>query len=195
MSYNKDKMKRKKILIFLNKIKIKTKSFSFSDLTILISLSLIIFSIFTPWFSIVNQSAVEWIFSKMFWITGYITIFLIFINLFFLFSNNTKQKIKFFLDNKWKDNYIFIFSSILFLILSLNAYFIIKNWITLFTNDIKIHVWITFYLIAAILYTAWVSFKIKKKNNNNDFVSINESEEKNISKWKNKKNVMKLPFE
>jgi hypothetical protein len=59
MSKNKDKIKRKKTLNFINKIKIKTKSLNFTDLTILISLALITFSILTPWFSIINNSAIE----------------------------------------------------------------------------------------------------------------------------------------
>jgi hypothetical protein len=198
MSKNKDKIKRKKTLNFINKIKIKTKSLNFTDLTILISLALITFSILTPWFSIINNSAIEWIFSKIFWATGYISLLLVIINIFIIFSNKTKQRIKLFFYNSLWDNSIFIFSSLLFLILWLNSYIIIKGWISLFTNEIRIHIWIIFYLIATILYSIWVFFKLKQNNTNNNFISINESVEKNINlKWKskNKKNVMKLPFE
>lgn len=196
MTHN-NKLNRKKILNFFNKIKIKSNSFSFPDLTILISLFLIIFSIFTPWFSVGNNNNIEWFFSNTLWLTWYISLFLILINLFIFFSNSTKQKIKLFLNQNISDNQIFTTSTIIFIILWINSYFIIKNWISLFTNEINIYVWIKFYLIAIILYSSWIFFKLKQKNSNTDFVSINESEEynKSFSKKETKKNVMKLPFE
>ncbi len=196
MISNKDKLKRKKILNLINKIKIKINSFSFIDFTILISLFLIIFSILTPWFSITNSSITETIFSNIFWITWYITIILIIVNFFFIFSKNTKQKIKLFFNNSFSDNSFFILSSIIFIILSLNSYITLKNWINLFTNEIKIHIWITSYLIAIILYSISIFLKLKQKNTNSSFILINESkEDKKHFSEKKLKNIMKLPFE
>lgn len=190
-----NKLKRKKILNFFKKIKIKIKSLCIWKIIILISLLLIIFSIFTPWFSTNNSNI--WIFSNIFWLTWYITIALILINLFFIFSNNLKEKIKLYLSNKmFNNNYIFIISAIIFIILWLNSYFIITNWIYIFTNDITIYIGITFYLIAIIFYSFWTYLKLKSKNKNTHFISINESQEKTSQKNnKNDKNVMKLPFQ
>ncbi len=193
MSHN-DKIKRKKMLNFFNKIKIKFNAFSFSDLTILIWLSLIIFSIFIPWFTLPYWELTQWIFSKINWIVGIISIFLISLNLFILFSIQKKEKIKLFLNNKIEDKIIFIFSSILFIILWFNSLFTIK-WLEIINNNIKFHSWLHFYIIATILFSIWVFFKVKTKEKIT-LISINESSEKEEEDWENKKqNVMKLPFE
>lgn len=192
MNFKNDRVKRKKILNFFNKIKIKFNAFSFSDLTILIWLALVIFSIFIPWFTLPYWELTQWIFSKINWIVWIISIILIILNLFILFSIQKKEKIKLYFNKKISDKTIFIFSSIIFLVLWFNSLFVIK-WLEIMNNNVKFHSWLTFYIIATILFAIWVFFKVRKKEKIT-LISINESEEKEESKTK-KQNVMKLPFE
>lgn len=193
MNYKNSKIKRKKVLNFLQKIKIKFSSFWFSDYTILIWLALILFTVLIPWFTLpYNGNITQWIFSKINGIVWYISIILIILNLFILFSVQKKDRIKLYFNIKIKDKTIFIFSSLLFLILWLNSLLTLK-WLELLNSDIKYHSWITFYIIAGILFSLWVFFKLKQKEENT-LISINESEEKETKKNK-KQNVMKLPFQ
>ena len=199
MSHN-DRIKRKKVLNFLNKIKIKFSIFNFSELTILIAIAIVFYSMFIPWFTLpYNWTMTQWIFSKINWLVWFISIILILISLFVLFSKQTKEKIKMFFSKKITDNSILFFSSMILLILGFNSLITIK-WLEILNKDIVYHSWLTFYLIAGILFSSWVFFKIRKKEKN-VLISINESEKfdknlnkKNISQNK-KQNVMKLPFE
>jgi len=193
MSFCKNKVKRKKLKNFLNKISIKIKKLNFSDYTILIGIILIIFSSLIPWFTLpYNWIISQWFFSKLNWITWYVSIFLIFLNIFTLFSIQKKEKIKLFFNIKLKDKYIFSFSAIIFLILWINSIFTIK-WLLILNSEIKIHSGIIFYIIASILFSIWVFFKTRKKEKIN-IVSINESQ-KIKKKNPKKENIMELPFE
>lgn len=187
------KLKRKKILNFINKIKIKFWNLGFAEYTILIGLILIIFTTLIPWFTLpYNWNLVEWIFSKINWIVWCFSIFLVILNIFTLFSIQKKDKIKLFFNIKIKDKIIYTFSSLLFLFMGINSLFTIKG-LEILNSEIKIHSWITFYLIAWILFSIWVFFKIRKKEKLT-LISINESEDKEENKTK-KQNIMKLPFE
>jgi uncharacterized protein YacL len=198
LNKNNGKRNRQNFLNIFYKIKIKSSNFSFSDLTILIWIWLFVFSIFIPWFTLpYNWVDTQWFFSKIIWIVWYITILLIIINIFIIFSKNYKEKIKLFFNSKLKDKHIFIFSAILFLILWLNSITTIK-WLELLNSEIKYHNWIIFYIIAWIIYSFWILFKIKEKEKISNFISMNESKETEINntiKKEEKKNVMKLPFE
>ncbi|MDQ7009057.1 MAG: hypothetical protein Q9M94_02075 [Candidatus Gracilibacteria bacterium] len=199
MSFNKDKRKRKKILNFIQKIQIRFSSLGFSDFTILIGLALILFTILIPWFTLpYNGSITQGIFSKINGIVGYVSILIVLLNLFILFSVQNKDKIKLFFNIKIKDKTIFIFSSILLLILGFNSLLTIKG-LELLNSEIKYHSGITFYIIAGILFSIGVFFKLREKEKNT-LISINESEKKEnsstLSESKDKKqNVMKLPFQ
>ncbi len=193
MSFNNDRTKRKKTLNFINKIKIKLASFWFSDLTILIWLFLVVFSMFIPWFTLPYGELTQGIFSKMNWIVWYFSVILIILNLFTIFSIQKKEKIKLYFNQKITDNSIYFFSSIIFLILGFNSLITIK-WLDILNKDIVYHNWITFYIIASILFSTWVFFKIRKKEKLT-LVSLNESEEEQKIKTQKKGNVMSLPFE
>jgi len=192
MSHN-DRIKRKKALNFLNKIKIKFSHFTFSELTILIAIVIVIYSMFIPWFTLpYNWILTQWIFSKINWLVWFVSLILILLSLFVLFSKQTKDKIKMFFNKKVTDNSILFFSSVIFLILWFNSLRTIK-WLEILNKDIFYYNWLTFYIIATILFSTWVFFKIRKKEDS-VLISLNESEEKNSFQNK-KQNVMKLPFE
>jgi len=192
MSHSK-KMKRKKALNTFNKIKIKFSNFWFPELTILIWIWIIIFSMFIPWFTLpYNWTITQWIFSKINWLVGIISLILIILNLFILFSKQTKEKIKMFFNKKINDNSILLFSAIILLILWFNSLRTIK-WLEILNKDIIYHSWLTFYIIAWILFQVWVFLKIRKKEKS-ILISLNEAETKWFSKSK-KQNIMKLPFE
>ena len=193
MSFKNDRTKRKKALNFINKIKIKLASFWFSDLTILIWLFLVVFSMFIPWFTLPYGELTQGIFSKMNWIVWYFSVILIILNLFTIFSIQKKEKIKLYFNQKITDNSIYFFSSIIFLILGFNSLITIK-WLDILNKDIVYHNWITFYIIASILFSTWVFFKIRKKEKLT-LVSLNESEEEQKIKTQKKWNVIALPFE
>jgi len=187
------RIKRKKIINFLNKIKIKTSNLDFSDYTILIWLVLVVFTTLIPWFTLpYNGTLTQWIFSKINWIVWYLSIFLVLLNLFTIFSIQKKEKIKLFFNIKIKDKFIYFFSSILFLFMWINSLITIKG-LELLNSEIKFHSGLTFYLIAGILFSVWVFFKTIKKEKLT-LISLNEAEEDNYTKEK-KQNVMKLPFE
>lgn len=154
-----------------------------------------VFWLFSNWFD-----SYDWLiswnsFHKLLWISWYI-LFLINIKiLFFIFWQKTKEVIKNYLHFYAKDSVIIIMLVLFWLIVSINAIFIIEN-LAFFKEWVILWKWLVFVIVWYILWVIWWIFNLFSKTKTSIYVenyNFGENNLEGISEIENKNN-MKLPF-
>lgn len=174
-------------------MKIRTSGFNAWYIVILISLLIVAISLIIPWFSLGYNNNSYSAFSSIIGITWLISVIMIIINTFLIFSTSLKQKIKLQMNSSWKDSSIFLASSIIILILWIQS-FVSLTWLKIFSSDVTFHSWITFYLIGSILFV-WGSIlnkSLSKKLWETYITNNSNTDSSHIQKIE--KNTTKLPF-
>lgn len=174
-------------------MKIKSSGFNAGYILILISLFIISISLLIPWFSLDYNKQSYWVFSNIIWITWFVSIILVILNIFVIFSTHLKQKIKLQLNSSWKDSSIFFFSSTTLLILWVQ-WFVSLTWLKIFSSDIIFHSWITFFLIGAILFVCGSMVNKYLQKGFWETYITNNSHRDSSTNQENEINTTKLPF-
>ena len=186
-------LKRKKILNNFKKIKIKTSSLGTSHIIILISLLLLLVSLLNPWVRIWSNWNTYGAFSSITWISGFLSVIIIILNLFVIFSKNLKQKITQAFGLYIKNSNIFLFSSLLILIIGIHT-IVSLNSLTIFSSEIIFHSGIIFFLVGSIFFIFWSIMSCKSKNGPSDTFLTNSSNDSPQLDTNVNKKTTKLPF-
>lgn len=199
MSYKLSAKNRKfkaKIIKILRALKFRGANSSAYFKLLIIWNILVLISLFLVWSYSTNLDLTNTAFSSL---TGYIWYFIIlnsWVNLFFLLSSSSKEKLKLNSPMKINEPNIFLAWAI-FQILTIFMVFSFTKGLFAFSENIVFGNWIIIAFVWAIINFAWAISMIKTyKDISEDILFSNEtsSEISDINNWIVDKNNMKLPF-
>jgi len=186
------KRKYKNILIkTINTLKFKSLNLSFSGKVSLFWSCVLLFSLFQPWITNLENGKTWNSFTSLSWNIWFILILLFVLLIFFILSTSNKEKIKLHSNISFKNYYIIIMIAI-FIILAWLISLSFINWLQFFFQDIiyghGIILCISSWII--ILFWGYLNLKENKEFKLETFINEDwETETKTIAK-----NNMKLPF-
>ncbi len=184
---------RKNLLNGIKKIKIKGSNLNIAQIIILLALFIIMLSLINPWISLDYNNNSYWAFSKIIWIVWYLSIIVIVINCFIIFSTLLKQKIKFLLNTSIKDSQIFIWSSLILFIIWIQITLSLEG-LQIFSSQITFHSWIILYLLWSFLFLSGSFVNKKLQKSSTETFLTNNSTNEPLLNTKKEKNITKLPF-